>query len=274
MKFSLTILGSSSAVPTASRNTTAHVLNVHERFFLIDCGEGTQIQFRKFRIRFGRVHQIFISHLHSDHILGLFGYLATQTLIGRKKEIEIFGPPDLERFVRNHFSLFPESLLLKVVFHPLNPSGVNKIFEDKAVEVSSFPVNHRVPTWGFLFREKISGRNNLLKEPRSFAFCTDTTFEPSLASVFPGCDLLYHEATYGNKELSRAVSTYHSTAKQAAVIALLAGAKKLVIGHFSARYKDTTELLNEAREIFPDTIEATDGLTIDIPFRLDSEINS
>lgn len=267
MNFSLTILGSSSGVPTANRNTTAHVLNVHERFFLIDCGEGTQTQFRKFRIRFGRVHQIFISHLHSDHILGLFGYLATQTLIGRKKEIEIFGPPDLENFVRNHFSLFPESLLLKIVFHSLDPSGVFKIFEDKAVEVVSFPVKHRVPTWGFLFREKLRGSNCELSEPRTFAFCTDTLFDSSLATVFAGCDLLYHEATYAHKELNRAVSTFHSTARQAAELALLAGVKKLVIGHFSARYKDVSELLNEAREIFPDTIEAADGLTIDIPPR-------
>ncbi|MDD4645596.1 MAG: ribonuclease Z [Bacteroidales bacterium] len=266
MKFSLTILGSSSGVPTASRNTTAHVLNVHERFFLIDCGEGTQIQFRKYRIRFGRVHQIFISHLHSDHILGLFGYLATQTLIGRKKEIDVFGPPDLERFVRNHFSLFPESLLLPVKFHPLDLSGPARIFEDKAVEVTSFPVNHRVPTWGFVFTEKLKGRNYTNLKPRSYAFCTDTLFEPSLASVFEGCDLLYHEATYGHKELSRATATYHSTAKQAAEMAKLANARQLVLGHFSARYKDTTPLLEEAREIFPNTIEATDGLTIDVSF--------
>jgi ribonuclease Z len=264
MKFSLTILGSSSGVPTANRNTTAHVLNVHERFYLIDCGEGTQMQFRKYHIRFGRVHQIFISHLHSDHILGLFGYLATQTLIGRKKEIEIFGPPDLERFVRNYFSLVPESLLLPIVFHPLDPSGVYQIFEDKAVEVTSFPVKHRIPDWGFLFREKLKGRNYTGIEPRSFAFCTDTIFDPGLARFFMGCDLLYHEATYGHKELGRAVTTFHSTAKQAAEMAHLARVKKLVIGHFSARYKDISVLLNEAREIFPDTVEAVDGLTIDV----------
>ena len=154
--FELTILGCSSATPTSKRNPTAQLLNIAERFFLIDCGEATQIQFRKFRIRFGRVHQIFISHLHSDHILGLFGYLATQALIGRKKEIEIFGPPDLERFVRNHFALFPESLTLPVVFYSLNQSGVFKIFEDKAVEVFSFPVKHRVPTW-----DSCSGRNSM-----------------------------------------------------------------------------------------------------------------
>lgn len=264
MKFSLTILGSSSAVPTASRNTTAHVLNVHERFFLIDCGEGTQIQFRRFHVRFGRVHQIFISHLHSDHILGLFGYLATQALIGRKKAIDIFGPTGLEKFVRNHFSLLPETSLPNIAFHPLDPSGVYMIFEDKAVEVYAFPVRHRVPTWGFLFREKLHGRNDLHQVPRTFAYCTDTLFDPSLAPVIAGCDLLYHEATYGHKELNRAVSTAHSTARQAAEMAVLAGAKKLVIGHFSARYKDVSVLLNEAREIFPETIEAIDGMTIDV----------
>jgi ribonuclease Z len=195
----------------------------------------------------------------------LFGYLATQTLIGRKKELEIFGPPNLEEFVRNHFSLFPESLLLPVKFYTLDRSGLCKIFEDKAVEVFSFPVKHRVPTWGFLFREKFNGRNDLLRPPRTFAFCTDTVFDPSLSTVFAGCDLLYHEATYGHKELDRAVSTGHSTARQAAEMALLSGVRKLVIGHFSARYKDTTGLLKEAREIFENTVEATDGLTIDIP---------
>jgi ribonuclease Z len=267
MTFSLTILGSSSAVPTASRNTTAHVLNVHERFFLIDCGEGTQIQFRKFRIRFGRVHQIFISHLHSDHILGLFGYLSTQTLIGRKKAIEIFGPPELEAFIRNHFILFPEALLQSIVFHPLDPYGLQQIFSDKAVEVSSFPVKHRVPTWGFLFREKLKGRNQQVYRPRTYVFCTDTLADPSLVPVFKDCDLLYHEATYGHKELGRAKATWHSTARQAAEIASLAGVGKLIIGHFSARYKDTSELMQEAREIFPETIEAIDGLTIAVSQR-------
>jgi ribonuclease Z len=267
MKFSLTILGSSSAVPTASRNTTAHVLNVHERFFLIDCGEGTQIQFRRFRIRFGRVHQIFISHLHSDHVLGLFGYLATQTLIGRKKELEIFGPPGLERYVRSHFEFFPETLVLPVKFHVLDGAMPGLIFEDKAVEVYSFPVKHRVPTWGFLFREKLKGRNYLSTRPRSYAYCTDTLFEPALADILNGVDLLYHEATYGHKEVARAVATWHSTAVQAAEMARMAGAQKLVIGHFSARYKDTSTLLEEARTVFSETIEATDGLTIEIPFQ-------
>jgi ribonuclease Z len=217
------------------------------------------------------VHQIFISHLHSDHILGLFGYLSTQTLLGRKKEIDIFGPPDLEKFVRNHFSLFPESLVLPVSFHPLDPSGVLKIFEDKAVEVTSFPVKHRIPTWGFVFREKLNGRNQELIEPRSYAYCTDTLFDPSLVPVLAGCDLLYHEATYSHRELGRAVATFHSTSRQAAELARLAGVRKLVIGHFSARYKDTTPLLNESREVFQDTIEATDGLTIDVPAVLRSK---
>lgn len=267
MKFSLTILGSSSAVPTASRNTTAHVLDVHERFYLIDCGEGTQIQFRKFRMRFGRVHQIFISHLHSDHILGLLGYLSTQTLIGRKKELDIFGPPETEAFIRNHFSLFPDALVLPLVFHPLDPSGKIKIFEDKAVEVHSFPVRHRVPTWGFLFTEKLKGRNYVRSIPRSYAYCTDTLFDPALAEHFRDCDLLYHEATYGHKEVARAVSTWHATARQAAEIARTAGAVQLVIGHFSARYKETAELLQEAQEVFPDTVEAVDGMTIEVPMR-------
>jgi ribonuclease Z len=265
MMFSLTILGSSSGVPTASRNTTAHVLNVHERFFLIDCGEGTQAQFRKFRIRFGRVHQIFISHLHSDHFLGLYGYLATQALIGRKKVVEIFGPPDLERFIECHFSLYPDAEQLPLVFHPLEPSGTNLIFSDKSVDIFSFPVKHRIPAWGFLFREKLKGRSQEQILPRSYAYCGDTQFDPGLAEVVEGCDLLYHEATYGHKDLNRALTTGHSTARQAAELASMAGVKQLVIGHFSARYKDTSALLQEARDLFPETVEACDGLTIEVP---------
>jgi ribonuclease Z len=265
MKFSLTILGSSSAVPTAARNTTAHVLNVHERFYLIDCGEGTQIQIRRYRIRFGRIHTIFISHLHSDHILGLFGLMSTLSLLGRKARLDIYAPEGLEEIVTSHFNLFPDKLLYPIQFHPLDPLGKAHIFSDKAVDVFSFPVQHRSPAWGFLFVEKITPSSGKVPVPRSYAFCTDTLFHPPLCENFRDCDLLYHEATYAASHAHRALATAHSTAAQAGEMARLSGAKRLLIGHFSARYKDTSLLLSEAREVFPETTEALDGDTMDIP---------
>ena len=268
MKFSLTVLGSSSAVPTAARNTTAHVLNVHERFYLIDCGEGTQIQIRRNRIRLGKLHALFISHLHSDHILGLFGLLSTLSLLGRKVGIDLYGPPGLETILNAHFNLVPEKLLYPLVFHPLNQDGLMQIRSDKSVEVFSFPVPHRTATWGFLFRERLNGRIQESRLPRSYAFCTDTLFHPPLADHFKGCSLLYHEATYSAQHASRAESTGHSTAAQAAEMARLARAGQLLIGHFSARYKDISPLLNEAQAIYPQTIGAYDGLVIDIVAQL------
>lgn len=265
MKFSLTILGSSSAVPTAARNTTAHVLNVHERFYLIDCGEGTQIQIRRYRIRFGRIHTIFISHLHSDHILGLFGLMSTLSLLGRKSPLDLYGPAGLEEIVTSHFNHFPDKLLYLIQFHALEPKGKTLILSDKAVDVFSFPVQHRSPAWGFLFVEKVSPAGGKVPVPRSYAFCTDTLFHPPLIENFTGCDLLYHEATYAASHEHRAFATAHSTAGQAGEMARLAGVRRLLIGHFSARYKDTSLLLAEARVAFPETTEARDGDTIEIP---------
>jgi ribonuclease Z len=271
MKFSLTILGSSSAVPTAARNTTAHVLNVHERFYLLDCGEGTQIQIRKNRIRFGRLHQIFISHLHSDHILGLFGLLATLSLLGRKVPLDIYCPPGLREILDSHFTLMPDKLLYPLVFHEHPDTGKSLIHSDKAVNVYSFPVKHRSPAWGFLFEEKINGSASLTHRPRTFAFCTDTLFYPPLAEFFRDVDLLYHESTYSAAHHSRAETTGHSTAEQAGRLAQLANAQALLIGHYSARYKETDQLLAEARNLFPNTVAAFDGLIVDVERRLNEK---
>jgi len=271
MKFSLTILGSSSAVPTAARNTTAHVLNVHERFYLIDCGEGTQIQIRRNRIRFGRLHTLFISHLHSDHILGLFGLLSTLSLLGRKVPLDIYCPPGLKRILDSHFNLMPDQLLYPLVYHEHSSEGKCLIHSDKAVNVYSFPVRHRSPAWGFLFEEKISGLNAAELKPRTFAFCTDTLFHPPLAEYFTGVDLLYHESTYASAHESRAASTGHSTAAEAGKMAQLCGAKKLLIGHYSARYKEIDQLVAEAQSVFPETTGATDGMTVDIERRLNEK---
>jgi ribonuclease Z len=268
MTFSLTILGSSSAVPTASRNTTAHVLNAHERFYLIDCGEGTQSQIRKYRIRLGSIHHVFISHLHSDHMLGVFGLLSTLSLLGRKSELVLYGPKKLETIVTSHFNLMPDTLVYPLKFVALSDTGLDMIHEDKALTVSSFPVRHRIPAWGFVFREKINQSENTGMQGRSYVYCTDTLFTPDISHWFRDCDLLYHEATYAGDHLSRALTTAHSTALQAGEMARLANAQQLLIGHFSARYKDISLLLNEARSVFPNTQAAVDGMTIEIPFRI------
>jgi len=268
MKFSLTILGSSSAVPTASRNTTAHVLNAHERFYLIDCGEGTQSQIRKYHIRLGSIHHVFISHLHSDHMLGLFGLLSTLSLLGRKSELVLYGPQKLEEIITSHFKLMPDTLMYPLKFVALPDTGLNMIHEDKTLTVYSFPVKHRIPAWGFIFRERINHGTNTGMEGRTYVYCTDTLFNPDFSDWFRDCDLLYHEATYCQAHLSRAVSTAHSTALQAGEMARLSNVRQLLIGHFSARYKDISLMLNEAQSVFPNTLAAVDGMTVEIPSRI------
>ena len=304
MTFSLFILGSSSALPTSNRFPTAQVLNVQERFFLIDCGEGTQMQLRKMKFRLGCLNHVFISHLHGDHVFGLFGLLSSFGLMGREQDLHLYGPPELEHVVLQHISLFDIHLPYEVIFHPLECNKSNVIFEDKIVTVRHFPLVHRVPTCGYLFREKERVRNfipgviekykipvtqrkgiqlgeDFIMEdgtlitndrltlpgpaPRSYAFCSDTGYDRRIIPFIQGVDLLYHEATFANEDVERAGETGHSTARQAALIAREAGVKKLVIGHFSARYKELNVLLEEAREIFPATFLAEDGSRFDVP---------
>ena len=306
MKFSVTILGSSSALPTSDRNPTAHVLNAHERFFLIDCAEGTQAQLRRYRVPMGRIHHIFISHLHGDHFYGLFGLLSSFGLLGRRVPLHLFGPDPLRMVLENHFGKVVEPLPFPIVFHCHAYDGPNLILEDERLEVTSFPLDHKIPTVGFLFREKPRLKNIrpevieqfslgfkdiysikkgfdyetpagdkipnalLTLDPapvRSYAYCSDTKYKPSLAEILRGVDLLYHEATYQDIHRERARVTSHSTARQAAEMARLAGAHQLIIGHFSARYKNLTPLIEEAKTVFPPTIEAVDGLEVGIPYR-------
>jgi ribonuclease Z len=301
--FELTILGSSSALPTSKRYPSAHVLNAHERFFLIDCGEGTQMQLRRNRIRIGKIHNIFISHMHGDHVFGLYGFLSTQNLTGRKTPLNLYAPEAFEVILHNHLSDFDINLNFNINFIPLAGKDPKKIYDDKAVVVHSFPLKHRVPTFGFLFREKDKDRNiikeciaeykisvagiqrikkgedfitsegkvipnnELTTDPppaRSFAYCCDTAYFKRLSNFISGVDLLYHESTFASDKKDLAKKTGHSTAAQAATVARDAGVSKLVIGHFSARYRETNELLKEAREIFPETIAAMDNTTIGI----------
>jgi ribonuclease Z len=301
MVFSVTVLGSSSALPTSNRYLTAHVLNVDERFFLVDCGEGTQFQLRKYKARLSRLNHIFITHLHGDHMFGLPGLISTFNLLGRKQELHLYAHTDLEKILTQFLSHFFTHLDFKIVFHTLNQSTKEIIYEDSRMTVESFPLKHRIPTCGFLFREKPRLKNirkemidyhkipvreiiNIKKgddfitaeglmipnssltfeqEPtRSYAFCSDTAYFEDILPILQNVDLLYHEATFSDEDTERATETLHSTASQAATIAKLSNAKKLMIGHFSARYKDIAPLVQQASKIFPDTQAATEGLEI------------
>jgi ribonuclease Z len=299
----LTILGSGSALPTSERYPSAHVLNAHERFFLIDCGEGTQMQLRKNHIRFSRINHIFISHLHGDHIFGLYGLLSTLSLMGRKSPLNLYAPAGYRAMLASHLSDFDIHLNYEMNFVPLEGKDPVLILDDKYLTVTAFPLVHRIPSYGFLFREKIHERN-IIKEaitaykipglripaikkgedfvtpdgtiiknaeittpppaPLSYAYCSDTKYFKRLASFVKGVTLLFHEATFDSTKKELASLTGHSTSLDAARTAAEAGAERLLIGHFSARYKDVDVLVNESRSVFPDTLPAIDGMTYNI----------
>lgn len=299
----LTVLGSSSALPTSKRYPSAHVLNVHERLFLIDCGEGTQMQLRNCRIRFGKINNIFISHLHGDHVFGLYGLLSTLNLMGRQNPLRLHAPGNYDHMLKSHLHDFDINLSFEIDFVPLKGKDPVKVYEDKYVTVTSFPLKHRIEAYGFLFREKPADRNIIKEsigeydipisripaikkgadfvtkdgvlvknekitisppEPLSYAYCSDTMTFSRLATFVKGVDLLYHEATFDKDMIELARITRHSTTHDAARTALKANAGTLMIGHFSARYREITDLVNEARTIFPNTIAAIDGTTYDL----------
>lgn len=303
MPFELTILGSSSATPTSERYPTAQVLNALGRFFLIDCGEGTQIQIRRQKIGFSKIQHIFISHLHGDHFYGLIGMISTFNLLGLKKDIHIYSPSQLKDIIQPQLEFLKAGLQFNIVFHPLNFKKPQVIYFDKKVEVTSFPLKHSINTCGFLFKE-LPREANIKKEcikkynitipkiveikqgagfqtdagkfiphealttppppPRSYAFCSDTAFHPPIAEIIKDVDLLYHEATFTEEMKDWAKNTLHSTAREAAEIAKMANARKLILGHFSARYKTVAPFLEEARAVFPNTVAAEDGSSYDV----------
>jgi ribonuclease Z len=298
MIFSLTVLGCSSAIPTLTRNPSAHLLNVNERLFLIDCAEGTQLQLRKYRVHMQRLRHIFISHLHGDHYYGLIGLLTTLHLLGRKEELHLFGPPLLEEIITLQLAASKTTLLYPLFFHPLDMENYDKIYEDDVIAVHSFPVVHSVPTCGFIFREK-PGERKIRKEVldkikipvavfpkikrgedyvddqgrryenayltmdppklRSFAYCADTLSSDSYIPYIQNADLLLHEATFMQDKQSAAKEKWHSTTVDAATVALKAHVSRLVINHFSARYDELHPLLEEARSVFENTELAEDG---------------
>jgi len=303
MPFELTILGSNSALPTSDRYPTAQVLNVLGRFFLIDCGEGTQIQLRRNKIGFSKIKHIFISHLHGDHYYGLIGLISTLNLLGLKTDIHIYSPSELKSLLQPQIDFIKGGMNVNLVFHPLNFKKPQQIFADKRVEVFSFPLKHSISTCGFLFREvqkpanikreavqeynipiaKIKEikagadfvtsegeviSNDKLTSPstkaRSYAFCTDTALHLPIIDVIKDVDLLYHEATFLEAMRDFAIKTLHSTAIDAANMAKQAHAKKLLIGHFSARYNDIRLFEKEAQSVFENTEAAREGKTYQI----------
>lgn len=294
MPFELTILGSSSAMPTSEKYPTAQVLKVLGRFFLIDCGEGTQHKLRRNRINFSKINHIFISHLHGDHFFGLVGLISTYILQGRRNELHIYAHSELHRYTQFQLDfLGMKDPGFPLIFHPLNFKKPQVIWEDKKVRVSSFPLKHRVSCCGFRF-EELPREPNIIKEKireynipirdiklikagadfetedgqlipnkelvtppphaRSYAFCSDTAYHEKIIPEIAGVDLLYHEATFAETEKKVARDTRHSTGLEAATIAQKAGVKQLLIGHFSGRYKDQSVILTEAQAVFPNTI--------------------
>ena len=298
MGFELTILGSSSATPIFNRHPTSQLLNIRDRYFLIDCGEGTLLQLLRYRIRYHRISHIFISHLHGDHYLGLVGLLSTFHLQGRTSELHLYGQQELMDIVEIQLRVSNTILRYNLIFHPVRHYTPEVILEDDEIQVRSLVLNHRVPCTGFLFVEKSRPRKliiqkvqqknipisyynklksgadyidesgnvipnyELIETPpkaRSYAYCSDTMYDPMLKDELKGVDLLYHEATFLHELLERATQTYHCTALQAAQLAKDAEVSRLLIGHFSARYKELDPLLIEAQSIFKETELALEG---------------
>jgi ribonuclease Z len=299
-------LGSSSALPTSQRNTTAQLINHAERFFLVDCGEGTQIQMRRFQKKFFRIDHIFISHLHGDHFFGLPGLINTFNLLGRGKDLHIYAPPLLQEFLDAIRNYIFHGLSYKIIFHPIeHAEGSQLIYENKLLEVYAFPLIHKIPTYGFLFQEKLLPRKikkelvekyqipivDILKikekqagfrledgsflsneeltlppePPRSYAFCSDTAFNPKLTEYIREVDLLYHEATFLSDMKDRAKETTHSTAEDAAKIATMVKAHRLMVGHYSSRYRELEPFRDEIMSHFSgEVLLAEDGKTIEI----------
>ena len=304
-KFELTILGCGSAKPTTRHYLSSQVLNVRDKLFMIDCGEGTQLQFCRNGLSFSRLNHVFISHLHGDHWFGLPGLISTFNLLGRTAELHIYSPEGLERMMKPIMDYCNYDMSYQVHFHEFGTEEPAMIFEDRTMTVTTIPLMHRVPTCGFLFREKeglrhirrdmidayeipIAWINNikagadfvlpdgevipnerLTTSPsttHSYAYCSDTMYQPAIAEQVRGVDLLYHEATYAQEDLVKAEKHFHSTTQQAAEIAKAAGVRQLVIGHFSARYHDEQALLSEAQSVFPNTVLAEEGLKLSLAY--------
>jgi ribonuclease Z len=303
MKFEVTILGSSSATPVFNRNPTSQLLNCNDKYYLIDCAEGTQQQLIKFGLKGSKIDYIFISHLHGDHYFGLIGLLSSMHLNGRIKPIHIFAPKAIQEILELQFKHSDTRLKYELVYFAIDPTQTAVIFENSDVIVETILLNHRIPCTGFKFTEKKRLRKLLVDkleqdnialelypllkrgvdldlpdgsiiknidyttdsaQPKSYAYCSDTLFDERYFESIKGCDTLYHEATFLHELIERAKETHHTTALQAAQIAQIVGAKKLIIGHFSSRYKTLSALLEEAQSVFENTALAIEGTTFEI----------
>lgn len=294
----LTILGCYSATPRIDTNPTSQVLEINNHLFLIDCGEGTQVELRRNKIKFARIKHIFISHLHGDHFFGLVGLISTFRLLTRETDLHIYGPQGLKEIITLQMKLGDSWTNYRLIFHELTSKSSELIFEDDKVQVHTIPLDHRIYTNGFLFREKEGDRHldinatveanvdtayyRKLKQgfdvynkdgvlidhkkvtkpadvSKSYAFCSDTAYNESIIPIINGVDVLYHESTFIEQHARLAPQTKHSTAKQAALIAKQAGVKTLILGHFSTRYDDLNTFKTEAQTIFKPVKLAGDG---------------
>ena len=303
MKFQVLILGANSALPGPGRFPSSQVIFVQDRLYLLDCGEGAQIKMTEFGVRRSRINQIFISHLHGDHVFGLPGLVSSYNLLDRQEPLQIFGPPGIDELVESIFRLARIQLKYELRFHIVDPESFQPVFEDDVVKVITIPLQHRVPTCGYLIQEKPKPRNikpemikryNLSydqiraikggkdlqlsssemiankeltiepKEIRQYAYCTDTSYDRKLAKRVEGVNTLYHEATYTHDMVHKASDRGHSTAMQAAMIAKAANVDQLIIGHYSSRYQDLEPLIAEARAVFEKSEIAVEGARFDV----------
>lgn len=303
MGISVTILGSNSAIPTTNRRPTAQIISVNQDYTLIDCGEGTQIQLRKYGIKFQRISRILVSHMHGDHYFGLIGLINTMHLLGREKELHIYAPTILKDIINIQLKAANSHLRFPVIYHDLTENNIGVIIENKNLTITTTPLKHRIECYGFIFQEQShsfnikkevielynlsytdiinakagknitisSGEvieNNKLtippKKPKKYSFISDTKPTPNYYKAIENSDLLYHEATFMDDMRKRAKETFHSTTIQAAEIALNTNCKKLIIGHFSSRYNSLEPLLEETKSIFNNSDLAVEGCVFEV----------
>lgn len=247
-------------------NPSSQIVEIRQKLFMIDCGEGTQLQIRRARIRFTKIGHVFLSHRHGDHCLGLTGMLSTFGMLGRTAPLHVYAPNDLIPILKIQQEFFCDRAGYDIVFHPIDTTKNEVIYEDRSLTISTIPLFHRVPCCGFLLKEKPTSRRldrGIL--PKSYAYCSDTRYDPSIADAVRGVTALYHECTYGDDRVEYAATYMHSTAADAARTAFEAGAGKLILGHFSSRYeKDESVLLNQAKVIFPNSVLANENEVIDV----------
>lgn len=301
--FKIHILGCGSALPTLKHNASSQLIEMRGKCFMVDCGEGAQMQFRRSHIHFSKLNAIFISHMHGDHCFGLMGLLSTLGMLGRTSKLRIYAPKDYELLFKQQVEFFMQTMEYEMEMIPIDTEKQQVIYEDHSLTVETVPLQHRVPCCGFIFREKptlphirrdmidyygipVSQINNIKNgadwtnedgdvipnarlvqpadSPRSYAYCSDTRFMPALKEQVKGVTVLYHESTYTAEQEDRAKIYYHSTARQAATIAAGAGVGTLLLGHYSARYNDEKVLLEEAKAVFDHSILSQEGMVFDV----------